>query len=132
MSDDKGAQLEHNLHGLGDEEPDLPSIYDKFNPTDEHGKPLPLEVRYSREWMLAQPETEVTERVFWHFLEILPPYFWRSDGRHYESFVMCEAQTHTPDGNVISSAFARRGKRYFHSWIEIDGLAWHKEEGATW
>ena len=116
------------VYGLGDaEEAELPSIYTAFNPTDDDGQQLPHEVRYSREYILAQPELEITERVYWHFLEILPPYFWRNEG-NTESFVMCEAQTHTHEGNVISSGFRREGSRYFWRWVEIDGLAWHREE----
>lgn len=53
---------------------------------------------------------EITEELFWYFLEVLPPVNWKSDSKG-ESFYMSEALT----GN-IRSKYIREGSRYFHEY----------------
>jgi hypothetical protein len=68
--------------------------------------------RLNGETVLDAPQ-EITEGVYWYFLEMMPPMHWRAG-----SFCMCEADSETEDG-VIRSRFSHVGTRWFHEWICI-------------
>lgn len=95
-----------------------PNIFDYLNPD------LPRKDLFDPYRILACPEVEVSERVYWYFLEVLPPAFY-GGGR----FVIREALTDHPDGRVIASQYSQRGERYYHRYIAIDALEWRKEVG---
>lgn len=50
---------------------------------------------------------ETTERLWWHFLEVLPPIYFHG------GFFVSEPADHTPAGIPIYSALVQRGSRYF-------------------
>ena len=115
MSNDTGAQLERIVYQM--EACDAgPSIFDHFNPD------LPHAERFDPKRLLELPEVEVSEAVYWHFLEVLPPACWTPT-----SFCMIEAQTHDDEGNAITSQYSERGGRYFHKYVSVDAVTAARE-----
>lgn len=53
------------------------------------------------------PVSEITEKEFWYFLEVLPPNGWKQESGR-ESFKMSEHWS-----GPITGIYARIGKRYF-------------------
>ena len=83
---------------------------------------LPHAERFSPKRVLALDEVEITQEVYWHMLEVLPPAFFTGN-----TFVMREALTSHSDGRIISSKYTQRGERYYHKYVAIDAAAWHRE-----
>jgi len=70
---------------------------------------------------LEEP-VEVTEEVYWHFLECLPPIYTPN------GFAIIEADC-DQGGKTIRSRFTQIGERYFHQWSEIsDREAYHYDD----
>lgn len=63
----------------------------------------------------ATPGTKwpVTEQIYNHFLEVLPPLNWKGS-----SFMMSEAHHHTDKGVVRSRYFKENGL-YWHEYVEV-------------
>lgn len=107
------------IYGMEDE---TPSFYDHLNPD------LPPDQRYNWRRLIETKEVRVTEAVYWHFLEIMPPlYFANRAG--LQSFCVCEAITESTRGTVIASQFQDRGGEYFHQYVEISNADWEKAGG---
>lgn len=55
----------------------------------------------------------VTEAIYWHFLEILPPMGYHKS----EGFRICEASGCDPLGNYIRSAYYWENGTYWHEYV---------------
>lgn len=56
---------------------------------------------------------EIDEKMFYYFLEILPPVIMTSKG-----FLMGEPYTHDANGNPVYESFGQSGKKYFYVGLQ--------------
>ena len=56
----------------------------------------------------------VTQKIYDHFLEILPPIYTR---KGVGGFLVCEAKSHDAKGRSIHSCYYREGDMYWHEYV---------------